>query len=420
MKTYEQMFDEIIQIMKNDYSGKDEKNDWDEPNKYIAKIKDTFFNKKELDDNSFYEHVFEYLMTFKDLHILWRDEIIQSMNIGFDVKRYEDKLYITEVLSKELPLEKGMTIIEIDGKDIAYYMKRYQHSFLKDSDKIQHWQHILRKATMMTVKDKANVIWKYLISKNVIRQIRDPYEIKKIADLMVYLRFDNFVESEKIQDILNRNKDTLESAPYWIIDVRKNNGGSDIAYASLLPYLFSKKETITNEDTYLLMSERNCKLRVEILENYLNQYSQNNEAKVMIKTYLNEVYQNWGKGFIKQDQPNIIKFDQTLVHPKKVCILTDVTCSSSGEQFVLDAKQAKKVHVLGRPTLGVLDYSNLAKVKLNHRFTLWYPTSKTANTLRHEFTHQGIMPHTLIPWSPAHIDEDIDLIEAIKLLNLSS
>ena len=61
--------------------------------------------------------------------------------------------------------------------------------------------------------------------------------------------------------------------------------------------------------------------------------------------------------------------------PHSVVVLSDVNCGSSGDSFVEICKKSSKVTVIGRPTKGLNDYSNLSCQKWDDGFELWYPTS---------------------------------------------
>ena len=62
-------------------------------------------------------------------------------------------------------------------------------------------------------------------------------------------------------------------------------------------------------------------------------------------------------------------------YPEQIFILSDIYCASSGDNFVQMMKQFKKVTVVGRPTLGILDYSNCCTVDYDN-FCLMFPTSR--------------------------------------------
>jgi len=53
------------------------------------------------------------------------------------------------------------------------------------------------------------------------------------------------------------------------------------------------------------------------------------------------------------------RFDTVYEYPKNIGIIVNKGCASSTEQFLLEAKQSKKVKVFGTNTLGAIDISNM-------------------------------------------------------------
>lgn len=69
------------------------------------------------------------------------------------------------------------------------------------------------------------------------------------------------------------------------------------------------------------------------------------------------------------------------------------------------------------PTAGLNDYSNLAVMEWADTFALYYPTSWLSIIDKGEgMSGIGIQPHIHIPWTPEHIQEDVDLKLALQLL----
>ena len=71
-----------------------------------------------------------------------------------------------------------------------------------------------------------------------------------------------------------------------------------------------------------------------------------------------------GKGFVPYQQESEEFFPEVKGghYPERIFVLSDIYCGSSGDNFVQMMKQFKKVTVVGRPTLGILDYSNCCTV----------------------------------------------------------
>ncbi|MBO1913446.1 hypothetical protein J4G37_52620, partial [Microvirga sp. 3-52] len=104
-------------------------------------------------------------------------------------------------------------------------------------------------------------------------------------------------------------------------------------------------------------------------------------------------------------------------HPASIIVLTDNRCGSSGDSFVELAKKSNKITVIGRATLGLNDYANLASKKWPEGFELMYPTSRLSRIdIGKGMTKVGIIPEIYIPWTPEHIFVDKDMEKAIELL----
>ena len=97
--------------------------------------------------------------------------------------------------------------------------------------------------------------------------------------------------------------------------------------------------------------------------------------------------------------------------------MSDVYFGSSGDNFVRMMKTFQKVTVLGRPTLGILDYSNCCEVDYGE-YQFFFPTSRSL-AIDHgkSMTDKGVQPDILVPWSPRHLENDVDLELALKWLH---
>jgi C-terminal processing protease CtpA/Prc len=80
-------------------------------------------------------------------------------------------------------------------------------------------------------------------------------------------------------------------------------------------------------------------------------------------------------------------------NPKNVAILVNGNCGSTTEQFLLEAKQSKKVKIFGTTTAGVLDISNMYYViSPSKEFKLWYGLSKSYRIPEMTIDATGIQP----------------------------
>ena len=133
---YLEIFEEIIEIMENDYSGCDIKRNWSDGNYYRTLIKQLDENGV-LDRNKFKEIVDDYILNFKDDHIVFYDNRLKncSVDIGFKVRRYKDALYVIST-DQEKNLKVGTQIIELDNMKINKAAEKFHRelmNLMKDS-----------------------------------------------------------------------------------------------------------------------------------------------------------------------------------------------------------------------------------------------------------------------------------------------
>ncbi|MBM7613749.1 S41 family peptidase [Alkaliphilus hydrothermalis] len=414
MRDYFNIFNEIVELMHNDYAGKDEKVGWDKPELFRSRIIE-LMDSNQLNDEDFYYLVDDYLSGFKDGHLIWIANGGAMKNCGFLVRRYDNKLYVVDVSLDQTIVKKGWQIVEVDGIDIEVFANDNRRKLKSEILEREKWFCVISNANTITFQLNNGERLNYNVQNYSFKRREPKYEMKMFNDKILHMCFEDFANPDAILKLVSQNKSLMEQTPYWIIDVRKNGGGSDSAYYPLLPYIFSKGETRKSDDIYFLMTERNCDTRVAFLE----EYSKNLDAKEGIQEYIRIMKTNRGKGFVKIDSFDSVmrSFDETSVNPKHVVVITDIYCGSSGDQFIYDVKQANKVTVIGRPTAGILDYSNLTSIKIDEVFHLMYPTSKLGNVVENRFTYNGIEPDIYIPWTPEHIERDVDLEEALKILD---
>ena len=88
-----------------------------------------------------------------------------------------------------------------------------------------------------------------------------------------------------------------------------------------------------------------------------------------------------------------------LPYPRRVAVIVNRGCGSTCEQFVLAARQSKKVTLYGTNTAGVLDYANLlfAPIGSCSDLSLHYATSRTKRLPQQPVAPMGIAPDVAIP-----------------------
>lgn len=419
---YSKIFEEIIEIVHRDYAGCIDKEGWDQPEKYRQTIRN-FEEKDSLSDIQFVQLVQDYLLDLKDAHVVFRlssTEQKQSLSVGFTVRRYEDRLYVTSV-QEEDRLQKGVAIAELDGIGIPELIQSHGRQLVESIAEREKWDAVLLQFKEAHVVDHEGNSIHLRLNYFPKKPLGSTYEMKNLDSQTNLLTLTDFMDLNAVSGIIDKHQRELGEIDHLIIDVRVNRGGSDTAFLELLPYLFEGDTVNLNDDNETMLTnctERNVELRVEMMQAALHSVEDIPTQKI-IDTFIHELEQNKGKGFVELD---LSAFEteltfQTRPGPKKVIVLTDVFCGSSGDSFVEICKKSSKVTILGRPTAGLNDYANLAHIKWNSTFELWYPTSRDGRINKgRSMSGKGIAPDIYIPWTPQHIKEDVDLQEALRIL----
>lgn len=182
----------------------------------------------------------------------------------------------------------------------------------------------------------------------------EPVAFKKLSSKTAYLKISTFDSSngKNIDSIINANKILLNDMPNLIIDLRGNGGGSDWTFAPLMNLVYTGPVKHIGND--LLSTDTN----IEGWKSFLADEDRSEDNKQGIRTIIQNLEANKGKMVTNTKDLDITGYI-AVASPKKVAILIDKGCASSTEEFLLEARQSKKVVLMGENTSGTLDYSNV-------------------------------------------------------------
>lgn len=211
-----------------------------------------------------------------------------------------------------------------------------------------------------------------------------------LSDKTVYIRIPTFDLDYKkhIDSIVMANSSTIAKTSNLIIDVRYNGGGADISYEKLIPFLYTNP--IRTVGLQHLSTPLNNKVMLSLSENK-NFDQQHQKAYKEAYETLNR---NIGQFVSLSDEiVKVKKLDQVLPFPKNISILINNGNASTTEQFLLLAKQSKKVKLFGTTTSGALDISNMSDVvSPDGNFELRYGRSKSYRIPNMAIDGKGIQP----------------------------
>ena len=402
-KRYDELFRDIVTILRRDYAGCEALDDRFDPRYYTQAIGQAWHDDK-LDELLFLRFVSQMLACIGDRHL--RLELTPSAGYepwspGFFTRRYGDSLYVTAVTG-ETRLAVGDRIEAINGGSPAAHRANIQKNFFYSADsEREDWNGLLKMADTVDVlrpdgKSETVTLERYPRSAPVY-----PTELRTLSSSVVYAR-----PGDGLTDVLAEQlKQAVPGAKGLILDMR-NARGDEADYWPLLPFLCRTETPLASllgeQDVYVNYTPLNCAIRAAGLENVPG-----GEA------YIAELRKKAGQGFIleRMEPETDAVFG---LAPPAVVVLTDTWCRDGGEAFVQIARNAG-AFLVGRPTLGTLDYSGDVRYALDERFTLTWPTAVTpAAKDGHGMKDSGITPDLYIPWTPEECTHDLLLQDALE------
>lgn len=220
--------------------------------------------------------------------------------------------------------------------------------------------------------------------------------LKRLSPATLWLRLPDFAPERTgpVRELLRAHAADIASTPNIVIDIRENGGGSDFVYAPVLPLLYTQPtysigvELRASADNIALRQKIADELRTESPDTAARIEAQNKLMRERLGSYI---------------QPNpkpfsITRLDAVLPSPKRVVVLID-GAGSSGEQFILNARQSRKVTLMGnRNSAGVLDFANVVSMPTpSGKFQLNWAISRSLRLPEDPVDPGGIAPHVLIP-----------------------
>jgi hypothetical protein len=264
------------------------------------------------------------------------------------------------VKSSDSKFANGTVLAELKEKSAKEYFFLYNSS---------------NKLAFSTIKPKDNELISGFVKngKEITDNENYNFEAKLLNENTLYINIPSFSWEAKpmIDSLFAAQKENLSKSSNLILDLRNNSGGSDDTYSVISPILYTQPIKTIGVDIWA--SNDNIKGWELILQDPNMPAESKPEIQKMIDKMKLQVNQNLN---IAEDY--IDSSYTPLLFPKNVVILINEGCASSTEQFLLEAKQSKKVTLMGKNTMGTLDYSNLRESNFCEMpYTLRTPTTRS-------------------------------------------
>jgi hypothetical protein len=196
-----------------------------------------------------------------------------------------------------------------------------------------------------------------------------------------------------LDSLVYANKEKLDKTEHFIIDLRGNEGGGDAMFDTLIPYLYTNPILCYSAD--LWASPNNVKM----FANFLTNPNLPADTKAVVEKIVVAGTER-PNTFVPMSNNKVdtILFEAPMPYPKKVSVLIDRKSASATEQFLLLAKQSKKVTIYGHEnSAGALDYANVNVILTPSGY--WYagiPTTRSNRLPKNPVDPMGIKPDVVV------------------------
>lgn len=212
--------------------------------------------------------------------------------------------------------------------------------------------------------------------------------------------------AKQIETVIKENEILLKSKPYLILDLRYNGGGSDNAYNPLLPFIYTNPVQGIGVDVF--STPANIIAWQKMMTENDNYFSADDKKELydLIKRMQDNPFKLISSADDGTDTlPSVYKY------PKKIAIIINEGCGSTTEQFLLEAKQSKKVILVGKTTAGVLDYSNVRQVDFSCMdYILGYSTTRSRRIPDNAIDNIGIKPNVSMTFDKEWLKKVVNLM----------
>lgn len=216
------------------------------------------------------------------------------------------------------------------------------------------------------------------------------FAARNVGDGTVVVHIPSFNDPAGIDGLFAAEGDRIRGAERLIIDLRGNGGGSDYNFRELGPLIYTGPVRIVSNAA--LATEDNIRANERIVADTTV------PAGIRTAIAANVEQMRTAVGGWYEFPDRVFDDMVELELPRQVAILVDRGCASSCEQFLLVARQSRKVTIYGTATAGILDFGNVrtadmpgGTLRLNH------PTTRSKRLPEAPVDGTGILPDVEMP-----------------------
>ncbi len=338
----------------------------------------------------------------------------QPADPGFRVRRFGDRLIVTEA-AQDHRFVPGDVITKVQNNPIPEYHKQVWRTLRSKIQENEDWLIALQFSSTAHVLREGG--------EERLPLLRFPFDPPafrtEIAfrDDVCLMRLDSLSDAEGISRLLRENAQPIQKSRGVIVDLRRCSsccGSCDALLPLLADGVTRRSALIPQEEIYMLYSPENKRLFRSELESLLSSVETAQERDAL-EALMEEIEGKTGwvpEQIEDEEDPEIQP-----IPCGKLIVLSDRETGPDAERFIEAVRRLERGTILGRNTLGALDYVHPLARALDSSLTLVYSSGMSAEAYHGRgINGTGLDPDIHIPWSPAFLTEDPDLEAALTKL----
>ena len=413
----------VFGALAHDYAGMPECDDGNE--KMWVSACGKAWKNKTLNDRLFYQYMQQRIADLGDHNLCFLcgpESGYQPETCGFTVRRYGDELYVTEA-GADTRVVAGDAIELINkSKPEAHLTYAIGNPTGSEVPERQDWSFFLNNSSHFMVRHADGTRQDLRTRHFPVEEPVRPCAFERLEDGTCVLTVGQLDDDEAAR-LLDENRTVAEKAPKLVVDLRRCAGGIESMAYPLLGWLYDEPtnlNAVAQPETVLTYyTDANCSRR-EFQVAQLRQLAeaQGDDASALgwLDENLEVIAANRGKGYVEETvEPEDLPI-KAAPAGQKVVVLTDTATADAAEWFARMAKDAPRATLVGRATLGNLDYSNPVAMAFENRFIFVYPMTKTKAAAEGKgIRGKGIEPDVYVGFSPEECLHDVVMERALEL-----
>ena len=402
---------DLFLTVRSDYAGWDAKQARHNPSPFVTMLGQAYYDRR-MSSLLVLQAVSQYCAGLRDRNLKFElnAEGYEPFSRGFAVRRCAGGMFV-DAVTQESRLRPGDEVLAINRAAPERIVKNLPNPLLAaDEPEREQWNGYLKLARDITVRHADGTEETLELSRYPVEGDAAP-SVRELGAGALLLAPGSLNDAEALAAFVEAHRAQLDGCSRLVLDLRTARGDDEEALLPLLPYLVqadcTAAEAFGDRRIRTNYTKVNCTRLIRMLTPCL--VDEDPELRQMARQLTAYYRGQSGKGWVDEVEELPVPAETPILRrgPEKVAVLTDTWCEGEAEHLAQLAKQQGRATLLGRPTMGTLDYTNPVTVEYDE-FLFTYPISRTLASLEgNGVDERGVQPDVYVPWTAAECTADL-------------